>query len=122
MSVIADDCNIAMVGGGILGLAVARELKRCRPDASVVVFEREREPAQHQTGHNSGVVHAGIYYRPGRSRRGSASRALASYTRENAYSTAPGALDDPVETHAAKDGRDPLKQSRSGRRSMLRTR
>ena len=57
--------DIAVVGGGILGLAVARELKRRRPDASVVVLERERAVAQHQTGHNSGVVHAGIYYAPG---------------------------------------------------------
>ena len=62
---MAADCDIAVVGGGILGLAVACELKRRRPDASVVVLERERELAQHQTGHNSGVVHAGIYYAPG---------------------------------------------------------
>jgi (S)-2-hydroxyglutarate dehydrogenase len=59
------ECDLAVVGGGILGLAVARELQRRRPDASVVVLEREPEPARHQTGHNSGVVHAGIYYAPG---------------------------------------------------------
>jgi 2-hydroxyglutarate dehydrogenase len=53
------------VGGGILGLATARELQRRRPAASVVVLEAESEVAQHQTGHNSGVVHAGIYYAPG---------------------------------------------------------
>jgi L-2-hydroxyglutarate oxidase len=59
------ECDIAVVGGGILGLATARELLRRRPGASVVVLERERELARHQTGHNSGVVHAGIYYAPG---------------------------------------------------------
>ena len=63
--VSADEQDIAVVGGGILGLAVACELKRRRPGASVVVLERETELAQHQTGHNSGVVHAGIYYAPG---------------------------------------------------------
>jgi L-2-hydroxyglutarate oxidase len=63
--VSADECDIAVVGAGILGLAVARELQRRRPGASVVVLERENAVAQHQTGHNSGVVHAGIYYAPG---------------------------------------------------------
>jgi (S)-2-hydroxyglutarate dehydrogenase len=61
----AGECDIAVVGGGILGLAVARELKMRRPADSVVVLERERELAQHQSGHNSGVIHAGIYYAPG---------------------------------------------------------
>jgi (S)-2-hydroxyglutarate dehydrogenase len=57
--------DVAVVGAGILGLAVARELLRRRPGTSLTVFEREREIASHQTGHNSGVVHAGIYYLPG---------------------------------------------------------
>jgi (S)-2-hydroxyglutarate dehydrogenase len=57
--------DIAVVGGGILGLAAARELLLRRPGASVVVLERESELARHQTGHNSGVIHAGIYYEPG---------------------------------------------------------
>ena len=56
---------IGIVGAGIVGLAVARELTRRRPGARVVVFEKEDRVAVHQTGHNSGVVHAGIYYRPG---------------------------------------------------------
>jgi (S)-2-hydroxyglutarate dehydrogenase len=60
-----DRCDVAVVGGGILGLAVARELQRRRPGASVVVLEREPSIAAHQTGHNSGVLHAGIYYAPG---------------------------------------------------------
>ena len=54
-----------VVGGGIVGLAVGRELVRARPGATVVVLEKEDRVAAHQTGHNSGVVHAGIYYRPG---------------------------------------------------------
>ncbi len=53
------------MGAGILGLAVARELTRRRPGTAVVVLEKEDRVAAHQTGHNSGVVHAGIYYRPG---------------------------------------------------------
>ncbi|GAB7006584.1 L-2-hydroxyglutarate oxidase [Nocardioides sp. AN3] len=56
---------VGVVGGGIVGLAVARELIRRRPGVRVVVFEKEDRLAAHQTGHNSGVVHAGIYYRPG---------------------------------------------------------
>ena len=58
-------CDVAVVGGGILGLAVARELLRRRPGASVCVLEREAQIATHQTGNNSGVIHAGIYYPPG---------------------------------------------------------
>ena len=58
-------CDIAIVGAGILGLAVARELARRRPEARIVVLEREPEVGRHQTGHNSGVIHAGIYYAPG---------------------------------------------------------
>jgi 2-hydroxyglutarate dehydrogenase len=58
-------CDYAVVGGGILGLAVARELQRRRPGETVVVFEREPFVAAHQTGHNSGVIHQGVYYAPG---------------------------------------------------------
>jgi 2-hydroxyglutarate dehydrogenase len=58
-------CDLAVVGAGIVGLAVARELARRHPRASVCVFEREQQPAMHQTGHSSGVIHAGLYYRPG---------------------------------------------------------
>ena len=57
--------DIVVVGAGILGLAVARELRRRRPDASIVVLEKECEVGFHPTGHNSGVIHAGIYYAPG---------------------------------------------------------
>ena len=54
-----------MVGAGIIGLAVARELLARHPGRSVSVLEREDEIGFHQTGHNSGVLHAGIYYAPG---------------------------------------------------------
>jgi (S)-2-hydroxyglutarate dehydrogenase len=58
-------CDVAVVGGGIVGLAVARELILRHPRASVCVLEREAAVGMHQSSHNSGVVHAGIYYRPG---------------------------------------------------------
>ncbi len=57
--------RVGVVGGGILGVAIAREVVRRRPGTEVVVLEKEDRLAAHQTGHNSGVVHAGIYYRPG---------------------------------------------------------
>jgi 2-hydroxyglutarate dehydrogenase len=60
-----EECDLAVVGGGILGLAVARELTRRRPDLSAVVLERGPAVAGGQTGANSGVIHAGIYYAPG---------------------------------------------------------
>lgn len=55
----------AVIGGGIIGLAVARELTNRYPGIGVTVFEKEDHVAAHQSGHNSGVVHAGIYYTPG---------------------------------------------------------
>ena len=58
-------CDLVVVGAGILGLAVAREALRRDPDLRVHVVEREDRVGAHQTGHNSGVVHAGIYYAPG---------------------------------------------------------
>jgi L-2-hydroxyglutarate oxidase len=57
-------CDIAIVGGGIVGLAVARELTRRQPQLSLCVLEREHDLATHQTGRSSGVIHAGIYYAP----------------------------------------------------------
>ena len=56
---------IGIVGGGILGLAIGRELTHRCPGIAVHVFEKEDRLGAHQTGHNSGVVHAGIYYKPG---------------------------------------------------------
>jgi L-2-hydroxyglutarate oxidase len=60
-----EECDLAVVGGGILGLAVARELTRRRPGLDTVVLERGAAVAGGQTGANSGVIHAGIYYLPG---------------------------------------------------------
>jgi (S)-2-hydroxyglutarate dehydrogenase len=57
--------RVVIVGGGILGLATARMVAQEVPDADVQVFEKEHGLAQHQTSHNSGVVHAGLYYAPG---------------------------------------------------------
>ena len=59
------ECDVAVVGAGILGLATARELIRRDPNKRVAVIEKEPEVGFHQTGHSSGVVHAGIYYAPG---------------------------------------------------------
>ena len=58
-------CDIAVIGAGIVGLATARELARRHPHASIAVIDKETEIGRHQTGHNSGVIHAGIYYVPG---------------------------------------------------------
>ncbi len=58
------ELRIGVVGGGIVGLAVARALQ-ARPGVQVVVLEKEDAVGRHQTGHSSGVVHAGLYYRPG---------------------------------------------------------
>ncbi|MDQ2621528.1 MAG: L-2-hydroxyglutarate oxidase, partial [Actinomycetota bacterium] len=58
-------CDIAVVGGGILGLAVARELLIRHPDLDLCLLEAEDRIGSHQTSHNSGVIHAGVYYEPG---------------------------------------------------------
>ena len=57
--------DVAIVGGGIVGLAVAREILMRYPHKTVTVLEKECEVAAHQTGHNSGVIHAGVYYEEG---------------------------------------------------------
>jgi L-2-hydroxyglutarate oxidase len=57
--------DLAIIGGGIVGVSSAWQLKRRCPDAAVVLIEKEADLAQHQTGHNSGVIHAGVYYQPG---------------------------------------------------------
>ncbi|MEL3944449.1 MULTISPECIES: L-2-hydroxyglutarate oxidase [Streptomyces] len=62
---VAYDCDVLVVGGGIVGLAAAYALTRAAPGTRVTVLEKERGPARHQTGRNSGVIHSGIYYRPG---------------------------------------------------------
>ena len=57
--------DVLVVGGGIVGLAIARRLQEASPARTVLVLEKERDIALHQTGRNSGVIHSGIYYAPG---------------------------------------------------------
>lgn len=54
--------DFLIIGGGVVGICLARELKRRRPDQSVVLIEKEEAPGQHASGRNSGVLHAGFYY------------------------------------------------------------
>jgi (S)-2-hydroxyglutarate dehydrogenase len=57
--------DIVVIGGGIVGLATALRLKETRPELKIALLEKENKLAAHQTGHNSGVIHSGIYYKPG---------------------------------------------------------
>ncbi|GAN82225.1 FAD-dependent oxidoreductase, partial [Acidocella aminolytica] len=57
--------DVCIIGGGIVGLATANALLTKRPGISITVLEQEQQPGLHQTGHNSGVIHSGIYYAPG---------------------------------------------------------
>ena len=57
--------NFAIIGGGIVGLSTAIALGKKFPDAKIIVLEKENHWAAHQTGNNSGVIHSGIYYKPG---------------------------------------------------------
>ncbi|WAP57350.1 L-2-hydroxyglutarate oxidase [Streptomyces sp. S465] len=59
------DCDVLVVGGGIVGMSTAYAITRAAPGTRVTVLEKEAGPARHQTGRNSGVIHSGIYYRPG---------------------------------------------------------
>src|ERR687886_1504713 len=57
--------DFAVIGGGIVGLSTARALLERHPGARLLVLEKEWGWARHQTGHNSGVIHSGVYYKPG---------------------------------------------------------
>ncbi|MEU3710596.1 L-2-hydroxyglutarate oxidase [Streptomyces catenulae] len=61
----AHDCDVLVIGAGIVGLSTAHALTRAVPGLRVTVLEKESGPARHQTGRNSGVIHSGIYYPPG---------------------------------------------------------
>jgi L-2-hydroxyglutarate oxidase len=62
---MTDQFDVVIVGGGIVGLATAYRLTEARPGLRMAILEKEAELATHQTGHNSGVLHAGLYYPPG---------------------------------------------------------
>jgi L-2-hydroxyglutarate oxidase len=62
---VSSEYDFAVVGAGIVGLAVARELLHRRPGAKLIVIDKCPSVASHQTGHNSGVIHSGVYYKPG---------------------------------------------------------
>src|SRR5271169_2149395 len=57
--------DVIIVGGGIVGLSVALEITKRFPDLRLLLLEKEDRVGQHQSGHNSGVIHSGIYYKPG---------------------------------------------------------
>ncbi|MER5878199.1 L-2-hydroxyglutarate oxidase [Streptomyces sp. NPDC001910] len=61
----AYDCDVLVIGGGIVGLSTAYAVTRAAPGTRVTALEKEQGPARHQTGRNSGVIHSGVYYRPG---------------------------------------------------------
>ncbi len=62
---VAYDCDVLVIGGGIVGLSTAYAITRAAPGTRVTVLEKEPGPARHQTSRNSGVIHSGVYYRPG---------------------------------------------------------
>src|SRR5689334_10053922 len=62
---MANSFDITIIGGGIVGLATALELTKRYPQRTLAILEKEDRLAAHQTGHNSGVIHSGIYYKPG---------------------------------------------------------
>jgi L-2-hydroxyglutarate oxidase len=62
---MAPPYDLAIIGGGILGLATGLKILEAHPAARLLILEKEPEIARHQTGHNSGVIHSGLYYKPG---------------------------------------------------------
>jgi (S)-2-hydroxyglutarate dehydrogenase len=77
----AYDCDVLVIGGGIVGLSTAYAITRAAPGTRVTVLEKEPGPARHQTGRNSGVIHSGIYYRPGSLKARYAVRGAAEMTK-----------------------------------------
>ena len=57
--------DVTVIGGGIVGLATALRIKEQNPSLKLLIIEKEDVVAKHQTGHNSGVIHSGLYYKPG---------------------------------------------------------
>jgi L-2-hydroxyglutarate oxidase LhgO len=80
------DFDIVVIGGGIVGLASAYKIARNHPGISIAVLEKEQQLATHQTGHNSGVIHSGLYYKPGSNKAKTCARGrkeLVAFAREN---------------------------------------
>src|SRR5271155_4125077 len=78
--------DVIIVGGGIVGLATAFALQRMDLGLRVSVLEKEKAVARHQSGHNSGVIHSGIYYAPGTDRAAlclSGNRSMVEFCREH---------------------------------------
>ncbi len=65
MEKLFNSYDVVIIGAGIVGLTTAYALHKARPDVTIAVIEKSDKPGTHQTGHNSGVIHAGIYYAPG---------------------------------------------------------
>ncbi|MGW5180199.1 L-2-hydroxyglutarate oxidase [Streptomyces sp. NPDC004082] len=78
---VAYDCDVLVTGGGIVGLSAAYAISRAAPGTHVMVLEKEQGPARHQTGRNSGVIHSGVYYRPGSMKARYAVRGAAEMTK-----------------------------------------
>jgi L-2-hydroxyglutarate oxidase LhgO len=79
------DFDIVVVGGGIVGLASAYKIARNHPGISIAVLEKEQQLATHQTGHNSGVIHSGLFYKPGSNKAKTCARGrkeLVAFARE----------------------------------------
>ena len=62
---MASQYDLTIIGGGILGLSTALKITAAHPDVKLLLLEKESQLARHQTGNNSGVIHSGLYYRPG---------------------------------------------------------
>ena len=78
--------NVIIIGGGVVGLAVALEITRRFPHLRLLVLEKESRVARHQSGHNSGVIHSGVYYKPGSLKAGlcvAGAAAMVDFCREH---------------------------------------
>ncbi len=77
---MSESNSIVVIGGGLIGLATGRALLRADPSRRVTVLEKEAAPGQHQSTHNSGVLHAGLYYKPGSLKADFAVRGIRAMT------------------------------------------
>lgn len=100
--------DYAIIGGGIVGLSTAMALGQREPDAAIVVLEKDSALAFHQTGHNSGVIHSGIYYRPGSLKAKLAvqgNRSMVEFCRQHGLAAAADAALPRCRNFAARRGR-----------------